>query len=281
MKRAEMAKNPKKSDGIVHLIEMDIDLKTNKVTLMYGPPNLELSLQKHEMNDRTRGKGQRKGDGAAFHYKDKFNNDLNKFGYAWHEKNKKKNPSLNQIVKGLQAHYVNNVVLAASRGMGKDKVKKMTKQYDNAFSEIVKSIGEKKPNQALAASYGKAENDRSIPIKDGLFDPENKATQTILWLYSMEPSFYADMARAARDMNMLNLDNLGPLAYAMHWIVKLAEGNKPMKLTLGSKLHKPESELTHELGSWCCADLVFRGAQMKPEWIEEWKSSVGLKGLKN
>jgi hypothetical protein len=56
MKRAEMAKN-KKSDGIVHLYEMDLNLKTNEVTLMHGPPNLELTLVKDEMNDRTRGKG--------------------------------------------------------------------------------------------------------------------------------------------------------------------------------------------------------------------------------
>ena len=146
---------------------------------------------------------------------------------------------------------------------------------------MIKVIGEKKPNQPLTASYGKAENGRFIPIKDGLFDPENKCTQLILWLYSMEPSFYADVAKASRDMNLFTLDNFGPLAYAMHWIVKLSETNKPVKLTLGSKLHRPENELQHELGSWCCADLVFRGAHMRPEWIEEWKSSVGIKGLKN
>lgn len=29
LKRAEIAKNPKKADGIIHLIEMDLDLKTN------------------------------------------------------------------------------------------------------------------------------------------------------------------------------------------------------------------------------------------------------------
>lgn len=102
----------------------------------------------------------------------------------------------------------------------------MQKQYDSAFAEIVKCIGEKKPNSQLSALYGKADNDRTIPIKDGLFDPDNKATQTILWLYSMEPSFYQDMAAAASNMSQANLNNLGPLAYAMHWIVKLAETNK-------------------------------------------------------
>lgn len=39
-----MAKNPKKSDGIVHLVEMELDLKTNKVQLAHGPQNLDLIL---------------------------------------------------------------------------------------------------------------------------------------------------------------------------------------------------------------------------------------------
>lgn len=67
----------------------------------------------------------------------------------------------------------------------------------------------------------------------------------------------------------------------MHWIVKLAETNKSKKVTLGAKLHKPEKKLTHELGSWCSSDLLFRGTKMKQEWIDDWKSSVGIKGLKN
>lgn len=157
----------------------------------------------------------------------------------------------------------------------------MTKQYEAVFAEILKRSGEKKPNQPLAASYGKAENDRPIPIKEGLFDPDSNATQTILWLYSMEPSFYADLHKAAREMSLVHLDNLGPMAFAINWIVKLAESNKSMKVTLGAKFHKPGTELTHELGSWCSADLVFRGTQMSPEWIADWKACYGITGLKN
>ena len=126
MKYAEMKKN-KKSDGIVHLIEMDLDLKTNKVTLMHGQTGSELTLVRDELNNRTRGMGQRKSDGNAFNYTDKFSNDLCKFGYAWHEKNKKKNPSINQIVKGLQTYYVTNCIQAASKSLGKEKTKKMVK----------------------------------------------------------------------------------------------------------------------------------------------------------
>ena len=142
---------------------------------------------------------------------------------------------------------------------------------------MIKVIGEKKPNQPLSALY----KETDVPIKDGLFDPENKCTQLILWLYSMEPSFYADVSNASRNMSMSHLNNLGPLAYAMHLITKSTETNKPVKVDLGSELHNPENGLQHELGSWCSADLVFRAAHMRPEWIEEWRSSVGIKGLKN
>ena len=171
-----MAKNPKKADGIIHLAEMDLDLKTNKVQLAHGPQNLDLILVKQPMNDRTRGRGQRKGDGAAFNFKDKFSAETGQFGYKWLEKNKGKNPSLEQIVNGLKNHYMNNVVSATARSMPEDKAKKMTKQYESAFAEILKRSGEKKMKQPLAASYGKAENDRPIPIKEGLFDPDSNAT---------------------------------------------------------------------------------------------------------
>lgn len=167
-----------------------------------------------------------------------------------------------------------------ARHRGKDIVKKMTKQYESAFDSIIKCTGEKKTNQPLPCSYGMAENGRPVPKKEGLFDPDNKQTQTILWLYSIEPSMYTDINKAVRENNQSSLDNLGPIAYAMYWIVKIAEINKSQKITLGSKLHKPEKDLTHELGTWCCSDLVFRGALMDEIWIDSWKQKIGNKGLR-
>lgn len=64
----------------------------------------------------------------------------------------------------------------AIRNVPKDKQKKIVKQYEAVFAEILKLTGEKKPNQPLQAQYGKAENNRTIPIKEGLFDPDNKCT---------------------------------------------------------------------------------------------------------
>ena len=71
-----MAKNPKKSDGIVHLLEMDLDLKTNVATPNYALPDGEtLTLVRLPENDRSRGLGQQKGDGSELNFKDKFSNE--------------------------------------------------------------------------------------------------------------------------------------------------------------------------------------------------------------
>lgn len=97
-RRAEMAKNPKKTDPIVYLSEIDLDLKTNKVKLLLeeqrnNEPD-ELTIERVPDNDRSRRKGHRKADGAPYSNPDDYIHELNKFGNNWFEKNKKKNPSL-------------------------------------------------------------------------------------------------------------------------------------------------------------------------------------------
>lgn len=55
-KRAEMNKNPKKVDPVIHLGEMDLDLKRNSVVFS-SDPSIELTLVRMSDNDRTRGRG--------------------------------------------------------------------------------------------------------------------------------------------------------------------------------------------------------------------------------
>ena len=48
----------------------------------------------------------------------------------------------------------------------------------------------------------------------GLEEPYSKATCLILYLYSMElgdPPLYAELNRVARDMDLTQLKNLGPI----------------------------------------------------------------------
>jgi len=53
----------------------------------------------------------------------------------------------------------------------------------------------------------------------GLVNPYSKVTCFILYLYSMElgsPPIYAELNRVARDMDMTQLFNLGPIARALY-----------------------------------------------------------------
>jgi len=67
-------------------------------------------------------------------------------------------------------------------------------------------------DKPLIASTEKRPDGSIYPVKEGLFDPDNKATQLILWFYSIEPSFYDELNVASINMNFDYLDTLGPFA---------------------------------------------------------------------
>lgn len=82
-------------------------------------------------------------------------------------------------------------------------------------------------------------------------------------------------------MNMDYIDIFGPFAFAMSLIVAGAEFLRPDKLPRGADNHYPSKKLMHPLGFFNCSFLIFRGASLKKEWIEDWKQSVGVVGLKD
>lgn len=66
----------------------------------------------------------------------------------------------------------------------------------------------------------------------GLLNPYSKVTCFILYLYSMEfgtPPIYAEMNRVARDMDMSEIYNLGPIMRALSLITLQAEKNRNEK----------------------------------------------------
>ena len=63
----------------------------------------------------------------------------------------------------------------------------------------------------------------------------------------------------------------------MHWISKIPQENKGNKVIVGAG----KDSVSSHLGSWSNTELLFRGAKMKDQQLEDWRSSVWLKGLKN
>ena len=46
-------------------------------------------------------------------------------------------------------------------------------------------------------------------------------------------------------------------------------------------MHDPDAGLEHPLGYFGGCFLLFRGAELRPEWIDDWRECKGLVGLKN
>ena len=86
-----------------------------------------------------------------------------------------------------------------------------------------------------------------------------------MYLYSMElgsPQLYADANRAARDMELTYLSELGPYLKALAQITRRSENfkNQVDKVTSGKELGGIVRNIS---GSF----MLFRGATMKNEWI--------------
>ena len=54
-------------------------------------------------------------------------------------------------------------------------------------------------------------------------DPSRASISLILYLFSVEPAFYAEICRAALDMDMSKLVMLGPIARALSEILTCSE----------------------------------------------------------
>jgi len=103
----------------------------------------------------------------------------------------------------------------------------------------------------------------SEPCKN-LTDSSDNVTSMILWLHSIEPSFYADLNQACCGMDEDMLEYFGPLARALHTILQNAEKNRTDKILPGINCF--ESQLGVFSGSF----MLFRGARMIQSWVDLW-----------
>ena len=114
-----------------------------------------------------------------------------------------------------------------------------------------------------------------------LWNPYSKITCFIVYLYSLEygnPPLYAEANRAARDMDLTLVKELGPFLKALSEITFRAEQNKKpqdkYKLTGLDVFQNPSNNGAVEYniaGSF----LEFRGCAMRPEWMSEFYGFEG------
>ena len=80
----------------------------------------------------------------------------------------------------------------------------------------------------------------------------------VLYFHSIEPSFYAGLNRACRNVDIQYLEMLGPFACALFWILSNAEAERDDRLKFGEQLRK-DGPLAYFSGSF----LLFRFIYMK------------------
>ena len=116
-------------------------------------------------------------------------------------------------------------------------------------------------------------NDDEDDFELSYSNPYSKLTCLVTQLYSMElgtPPLYAEANRVARDMDLTHLKELGPFLKTLSEITRFAETYRQDddKITPGEEIGSAKANL-----SGCF--LLFRGAQMKAEWIKPYKDNVG------
>jgi len=101
-------------------------------------------------------------------------------------------------------------------------------------------------------------------------DPESKTVRLILWLFTIEPSFYADLNDASIEQDEQKVEMLGPFARAIFLVLTFVELNRVNKTPFGM-----ENEFDGDpLGVFNQAFLLFRGTTMTSECINDWRDLV-------
>lgn len=121
--------------------------------------------------------------------------------------------------------------------------------YNKAFEKILEIFQVGEPDEACK----------------NLTDSTDNVTSMVLWLYSIEPAFYADMNQACCAMDLDLLEYFGPFARALHMILQNAEKNRADKVQPGISCFEKH------LGAFSGSFLLFKGARMLPDWIDQWQ----------
>lgn len=83
----------------------------------------------------------------------------------------------------------------------------------------------------------------------------------ILWLYSIEPPFYAALNDASREMDEEYVLMLGPFCRALHIVLSSAEAARDDKMLNGTTIIK-EFNGKHPLGVFAGSFLLFKCVKM-------------------
>ena len=83
----------------------------------------------------------------------------------------------------------------------------------------------------MIKSLNLSDEEVNKPMTNGIYEnPYSPQVQLIMNLYSMEPSFYADLKDACKNVDQTKIETLGPFARALFGILRLGQYSEKKKI---------------------------------------------------
>lgn len=135
-------------------------------------------------------------------------------------------PSLFEVLHGLYLFFCNKIdeQLANNPDIDAADVKK---QYKDVIDYMLQGFYYRDAYQPLAIGVEEKNSDND------LWNPRGKAVCLIMYMYSIEPPFYAELNNACRCKDPQSIATLGPFATAISYILANAEKERPDRLKDG------------------------------------------------
>jgi len=154
-------------------------------------------------------------------------------------------PSFEQLIEGLFTHSCERA-RENLQGFPEDQINSYIKTLRSVFDFFYSCLDV---------------TDRQKEINEEKFElPDSKETCFILYLYTMEPSFCADLNIACKDMDKSKIETLGPYARALY--VLLQTGDKFEEKRADVMKQGKVDGADGPLGYYSQSFLLFKGALM-------------------
>ena len=164
-------------------------------------------------------------------------------------------PSICDVVTGLKTLF-EMIVDKKMRGQKAQRISEVKEQYSaKVFSRLFDLGGITRPFEPLTAQQ--------------LKDAKDPSTILILWLTTIEPPFYACLSKECIAQDLINLDTLGPFAFALELILTGAEQSRKDAVKTGQDIG-----IQNSLGFFAGSFLLFKGAFLTDNRISAWRSAL-------
>lgn len=135
---------------------------------------------------------------------DKPATNFTEFAMAFAKRNKGF-PSVNQIVKGLMEHLIQN----GHGPQGQAPARYSPDQVVLAFKQLMEKFGIKTSDSRISRKHFQ--------------DPNSPLVHFIIYLYTIEPPLYSAVNRAQIQMDLSLVDQLGPFSFVLNAILSSSE----------------------------------------------------------